>query len=190
MGVVAGVGDAASVVRTAAKYPGARVGGKRLRRLGRTGKERRFSWSAGLAWFGHWRRTGTAREQRGRCYGTGVRMHEQSMGRTPRCSPMDQCARWSARWLRKGEYKVERTVKLRSFDGTAMEGTYCGGRDGQDSVAVLVHGITSDRDELGLFSGLAAHLSDEGYAVVAVRVPLSRDKQCADGDFDAVRDRQ
>ena len=57
---------------------------------------------------------------------------------------------------------MEKTVKLRSFDGTLLEGTYCGGKAGRDSVAILVHGITSDRDELGLFSGLAAHLSDEG----------------------------
>ena len=57
---------------------------------------------------------------------------------------------------------MERTVKLRSFDGTVMEGTYCNGKGGRDSVAILVHGITSNRDELGLFSGLAAHLSEDG----------------------------
>lgn len=54
----------------------------------------------------------------------------------------------------------ESTHIFRSFDGTQLEGTLCSpGTDG-GHLALLVHGITSSRDELGLFSGLALHLAD------------------------------
>ncbi len=57
---------------------------------------------------------------------------------------------------------METTLTFRSFDGTPLEGTYCRVAGNSDAVAVLVHGITSSRDELGLFSGLATHLASEG----------------------------
>lgn len=52
--------------------------------------------------------------------------------------------------------------KFRSYDGTALEGTFVQGNGRRDAVVLLVHGITSSRDELGLFSGFAAHLAQEG----------------------------
>ncbi|MEQ8787432.1 MAG: alpha/beta fold hydrolase [Pirellulaceae bacterium] len=55
---------------------------------------------------------------------------------------------------------METTIAFRSFDGTPLEGTYCNADEAGDFVAVLVHGITSSRDELGLYSGLARHLAD------------------------------
>ena len=57
---------------------------------------------------------------------------------------------------------MECDLRFRSYDGTLLEGTYCGDHRKSDSVAVLVHGITSSRDEFGLFAGLAEHLSGEG----------------------------
>lgn len=57
---------------------------------------------------------------------------------------------------------MERIISFRSFDGTLLEGTYheAGGND--NVVAVLVHGINSDRNELGLYSDLAEHLTISG----------------------------
>src|SRR5580765_5583595 len=57
---------------------------------------------------------------------------------------------------------METTLQFRSYDGTPLEGTYASGGAGSDAVVILVHGITSSRDEFGLFSGLAAHLAREG----------------------------
>ena len=57
---------------------------------------------------------------------------------------------------------MESNFRFRSYDGTVLEGTHCGNHGKSETVAVLVHGITSSRDELGLFSGLAEHLSSEG----------------------------
>lgn len=58
---------------------------------------------------------------------------------------------------------MERKIRFRSFDGTSLEGTYRSALSTpRGEVAVLVHGITSSRDELGLFSGLAGHLATEG----------------------------
>jgi hypothetical protein len=57
---------------------------------------------------------------------------------------------------------METNLRFRSFDGTQLEGTYSPGQDASDMLAVLVHGITSSRDEFGLFSGLAGHLSGLG----------------------------
>ena len=51
---------------------------------------------------------------------------------------------------------------FRSYDGTVLEGTLVKGEGTKDGVVLLVHGISSSRDELGLFSGLAAHLMGEG----------------------------
>lgn len=57
---------------------------------------------------------------------------------------------------------METNLQFRSFDGTALEGTYVSGGPTSDAVAILVHGITSSRDEFGLFSGLGAHLASKG----------------------------
>lgn len=56
---------------------------------------------------------------------------------------------------------MERTLRFRSYDGTPLEGTYASSESPGNPVAILVHGIASSRDELGLFSGLANHLADE-----------------------------
>ena len=57
---------------------------------------------------------------------------------------------------------MEITLQFRSYDGTPLEGTYTDGGAASSAVVILVHGITSSRDEFGLFSGLAAHLASEG----------------------------
>ncbi|MEZ6137013.1 MAG: alpha/beta fold hydrolase [Pirellulaceae bacterium] len=57
---------------------------------------------------------------------------------------------------------MESRVKFVSFDGTQLEGTYRSVPRTADAVAVLVHGINSSRDELGLFSGLAESLAATG----------------------------
>ncbi|MCH8270576.1 MAG: alpha/beta fold hydrolase [Planctomycetes bacterium] len=57
---------------------------------------------------------------------------------------------------------METTLRFRSFDGTPLEGTYAASDARSDAVVILVHGITSSRDEFGLFSGLAGHLAKEG----------------------------
>ena len=51
-----------------------------------------------------------------------------------------------------------------SYDGTMLEGTMSVPDGRCEQLALLVHGITSSRDELGLFSGLAEHLNDKGVA--------------------------
>lgn len=57
---------------------------------------------------------------------------------------------------------MEKTVRFQSFDGTRLEGTYAGNGQKSNALAILVHGITSSRDEFGLFSGLAKHLTKAG----------------------------
>jgi len=57
---------------------------------------------------------------------------------------------------------METQLRFRSYDGTALEGTLTRGKNLQDAVVLLVHGITSSRDELGLFSGFAEHLARGG----------------------------
>lgn len=57
---------------------------------------------------------------------------------------------------------METDVDFVSFDGTPLEGTYRNVPDPGAAVLLLVHGITSTRDELGLFSGLAANLAEKG----------------------------
>lgn len=58
---------------------------------------------------------------------------------------------------------MDATLRFRSYDGASLEGTYeSGDHRTTDTVVVLVHGITSSRDEFGLFSGLANHLANEG----------------------------
>ena len=52
-------------------------------------------------------------------------------------------------------------IRFRSFDGTVLEGTYVSGAPASEVVVILVHGITSSRDELGLFSGLAGHFANK-----------------------------
>ena len=57
---------------------------------------------------------------------------------------------------------METTLQFRSFDGVSLEGTYTNGAVANKVVAILVHGITSSRDELGLFSGLSEYLAKRG----------------------------
>lgn len=57
---------------------------------------------------------------------------------------------------------METTVRFQSFDGTPLEGTYSSSGKGNGDLAILVHGIKSSRDEFGLFSGLAEHLTKAG----------------------------
>lgn len=57
---------------------------------------------------------------------------------------------------------MEKGLKIRSYDGTVLDGTYSASEQRGRAVAVLVHGITSSRDEFGLFSGLAEHLARGG----------------------------
>ena len=57
---------------------------------------------------------------------------------------------------------METTLRFRSFDGISLEGTYTSGTVGSNVIAILVHGITSSRDEFGLFSGLSEHLAGKG----------------------------
>ena len=57
---------------------------------------------------------------------------------------------------------MEIALEFRSFDGTSLEGTYTSGIAVSNDIAILIHGITSSRDELGLFSGLSEHLAEKG----------------------------
>jgi uncharacterized protein len=57
---------------------------------------------------------------------------------------------------------VETQHHFRSYDGTALEGTLVEGEGPRAAVVLMVHGITSSRDEFGLFSGFAEHLAREG----------------------------
>ena len=57
---------------------------------------------------------------------------------------------------------METNLRFRSFDGTELQGTFVTRDSSSDSVVILVHGITSSRDEFGLFSGLANHLVEQG----------------------------
>ena len=66
----------------------------------------------------------------------------------------------------KGEADMqnESTQVVVSYDGTVIEGTLCVPDAPTTQLALLVHGIMSSRDELGLFSGLASHLAHNGIA--------------------------
>lgn len=57
---------------------------------------------------------------------------------------------------------METTHRFRSYDGTSLEGTLSVASSPSEAVALLVHGITSSRDEFGLFSGLAEYLANAG----------------------------
>jgi len=57
---------------------------------------------------------------------------------------------------------VETRHHFRSYDGTALEGTLAEAEASREAVVLMVHGITSSRDEFGLFSGFADHLAREG----------------------------
>lgn len=59
---------------------------------------------------------------------------------------------------------TESTHSFRSYDGTHLEGTLSRPAGPCNRLALLVHGITSSRDELGLFSGLAAYLRSQDIA--------------------------
>src|ERR1043165_6407073 len=49
-----------------------------------------------------------------------------------------------------------------SYDGTELEGTLTSCQSARDALVLMVHGITSSRDEFGLFSGLADELAKKG----------------------------
>jgi uncharacterized protein len=57
---------------------------------------------------------------------------------------------------------VETQHQFRSYDGTILEGTAAGGEGSRDAVVLFVHGISSSRDEFGLFSDFAEHLARKG----------------------------
>jgi uncharacterized protein len=57
---------------------------------------------------------------------------------------------------------METRHSFRSYDGTMLEGTLLRGERASNSIVILVHGITSSRDEFGLFSGFAEHLVQQG----------------------------
>lgn len=57
---------------------------------------------------------------------------------------------------------METQHQFRSYDGTVLEGTLASGEGSRDAVVLLVHGITSSRDELGLFSDFAEYLARKG----------------------------
>lgn len=57
---------------------------------------------------------------------------------------------------------MDSNVNFVSFDGTSLNGSYRKVPNQADTVAILVHGINSSRDELGLFSGLADSLDGVG----------------------------
>jgi hypothetical protein len=54
---------------------------------------------------------------------------------------------------------TETTHSFASYDGTKLEGTLALPAGNSTKLALLVHGIMSSRDELGLFSGMAEHLA-------------------------------
>ena len=57
---------------------------------------------------------------------------------------------------------MERNLQFRSYDGTLLQGTFNEAFPEHDAVALLIHGITSSRDEFGLFSGLAEYIGRRG----------------------------
>ncbi|MGA9768385.1 MAG: alpha/beta fold hydrolase [Blastocatellia bacterium] len=56
---------------------------------------------------------------------------------------------------------MESKHRFISYDGTELEGTLMPCQSAGDTLVLMVHGITSSRDEFGLFSGLAANLAQE-----------------------------
>jgi pimeloyl-ACP methyl ester carboxylesterase len=59
---------------------------------------------------------------------------------------------------------VEKLFHFRSYDGTQLEGTLASGDRSRDAFVLMVHGINSSRDELGLFSGFAEYLASAGFS--------------------------
>ncbi len=57
---------------------------------------------------------------------------------------------------------METKHHFRSYDGTELEGTLVVGNGSRDALVLMVHGITSSRDEFGLFSDFAKHLARVG----------------------------
>jgi uncharacterized protein len=56
---------------------------------------------------------------------------------------------------------MESKHRFISYDGTELEGTLMSSQSTRDTLVLMVHGITSSRDEFGLFSGLASKLAQE-----------------------------
>jgi uncharacterized protein len=59
---------------------------------------------------------------------------------------------------------MEQIYRFQSYDGTSLEGTLTTAEDSaRDGLVLMVHGINSSRDELGLFSAFAEHLSSVAF---------------------------
>lgn len=56
---------------------------------------------------------------------------------------------------------MEKQIDFRSFDGTPLQGTCSGHPMSKESIVLMVHGITSNREELGLFSDFATFLAEK-----------------------------
>ncbi len=58
---------------------------------------------------------------------------------------------------------MEQIRRFQSYDGTSLEGTLTTAKQSvRNALVLMVHGINSSRDELGLFSAFAEHLSSAG----------------------------
>jgi uncharacterized protein len=57
---------------------------------------------------------------------------------------------------------MESKHRFMSYDGTELEGTLMPAQLDRETLVLMVHGITSSRDEFGLFSDLASELAEEG----------------------------
>jgi pimeloyl-ACP methyl ester carboxylesterase len=57
---------------------------------------------------------------------------------------------------------MDRGLQFDSYDGTYLDGTFMDGAADAEALVLMVHGITSNRDEFGLFGGLAELLASHG----------------------------
>ncbi len=55
-------------------------------------------------------------------------------------------------------------IKFQSYDGYKLDGTFQDAAHEEIAVVLFVHGITSDRDELGFHSDMAVYLAKQGVA--------------------------
>jgi pimeloyl-ACP methyl ester carboxylesterase len=73
--------------------------------------------------------------------------------------------------------RSEETV-ITSGDGTALDATHCFPEGQTEGVVLLVHGITAEKDEGGMYARLAEALADRGYE--SIRFSF-RGHGCSDG---------